>query len=78
MSEVLKLVGVDPTAVTVKMQNAAVAVTAIAAATAPPSAVQEVRAARMPSVVVAAASVVKAGKTAVAATAAEGSKPHLK
>ena len=45
------------------------------AATAPPSAVQEVRAARMPSAGVAAASVVKVGKTAIAATAAEGSKP---
>ena len=36
------------------------------------------RVVRMPSAVVAAASVVKAGKTAVVGTAAEVNKPHLK
>jgi hypothetical protein len=58
--------------------SAAVTVTAIGVATAPPTADQEARVVRMPSAVVAAASVVKAGKTAVVGTAAEVNKPHLK
>ena len=51
--------------------SAAVTVTAIGVATAPPTADQEARVVRMPSAVVAAASVVKAGKTAVVGTAAD-------
>jgi len=70
VSEVLKPVGVDRTAVAVKIQNAAATVTAIAS--------QEDRTVRMPSAAVEAASVMKAGRTAVVGTAAEVNKPHLK